>query len=139
MNRNRVNADGAELEFKLRPQDRLSIALSYTFVDLEIEDSDINLRNRPKHRAGLSVNYTVLENLQLAFNAAYVGKAFDSSIPTGEVKLDSYTRLDVALTYKWRKLSATFAIDNLLDDHYEQFVGFEQPGIRARVGVAYSF
>lgn len=139
VNRNRVNADGAELEFKLRPLDRLSIALSYTFVDLEIEDSDINLRNRPKHRAGLSVNYTVLENLQLAFNAAYVGKAFDSSIPTGEVKLDSYTRLDVALTYKWRKLSATFAIDNLLDDHYEQFVGFEQPGIRARVGVGYSF
>ena len=139
VNRNRVNADGAELEFKLRPLDRLNIALSYTFVDLEIEDSDINLRNRPKHRAGLSVNYSISENLQLAFNAAYVGKAFDSSIPTGDVKLDAYTRVDVALNYKWRKLTATFAVDNLLDDRYEQFVGFEHPGIRARVGVGYSF
>ncbi len=139
VNRNRVNADGGEFEFRLRPLDRLSISLSYTYVDLEIEDSDINLRNRPKHRAGLSVNYAVSDALQLAFNAAYVGKAFDSSIPTGEVELDSYTRVDVALTYKWRNLSATFAIDNLLDDHYEQFVGFEQPGIRARVGIGYSF
>lgn len=139
VNRNRVNADGAELELRLRPLDRLQIALSYTYVDLEIEDSNINLRNRPKHRAGLSVNYAILDGLQLAFNAAYVGKAFDSSIPTGEVKLGSYTRVDVALTYKWRNLSATFTIDNLLDDHYEQFVGFEQPGIRARVGVGYSF
>ena len=139
VNRNRVNADGAELEFKVRPLDKLSIALSYTFVDLEVEDSDINLRNRPKHRAGLSVNYSILENLQLAVNAAYVGKAFDSSIPTGEVKLDSYTRVDVALNYKWRNLLATFAIDNLLDERYEQFVGFQQPGIRARVGVGYNF
>ncbi len=139
VNRNRVNADGGELELRLRPLDRLAIGLSYSYVDLEIEDSDINLRNRPKHRAGLSINYTVSDSLQLAFNAAYVGKAFDSSIPTGEVELDSYVRADVALTYKWRNLSATFAIDNLLDDNYEQFVGFEQPGIRARVGVGYSF
>ena len=139
VNRNRVNADGAELELRLRPLDRLNIALSYTYVDLEIEDSNINLRNRPKHRAGLSVNYAILDSLQLALNAAYLGKAFDSAIPTGEVKLDSYTRVDVAINYKWRKLSATFAIDNLLDDHYEQFVGFAQPGIRARVGVGYSF
>ena len=103
--------------------------MSYTYVDLEVEDSNIKWRNRPKHRAGPSINYAILDSLQLAFNAAYVGKAFDSAIPTGEVKLDSYTRVDVALNYKWCGLTATFAIDNLLDDHYEQFVGFEQPEI----------
>jgi vitamin B12 transporter len=139
VNRNRVNADGAEVEFKVRPIERLSLGLSYTYVDLEIENSNINLRNRPKHRASLSLNYAITDALQLAFNAAYVGKAFDSAIPTGEVELDSYTRVDAALTYRWRNLSATFALDNLLNDKYEQFIGFEQPGIRARVGVGYRF
>ena len=32
----------------------------------------------------------------------------------------------------WKAITGTFAIDNLFDSHYEQYVGFEQPGIRAR-------
>ena len=34
---------------------------------------------------------------------------------------------------------ATFAIDNALNDKYQQFIGFENPGIRARAGIGYRF
>ena len=52
VNRNRVNADGAELELKVGPLEKLSIVLNYTFVDLEIEDSDINLEPAPSIARG---------------------------------------------------------------------------------------
>jgi outer membrane receptor protein involved in Fe transport len=45
----------------------------------------------------------------------------------------------VALSYTWKAVTATFAIDNLFDSDYEQYVGFVQPGIRARAMVTARF
>jgi outer membrane receptor protein involved in Fe transport len=69
-----------------------------------------------------------------------VGTSFDSSIATGDVELPSYTRVDV--TGVWQispKLETYLAIDNLTDQQYEQFVGFEVRGIAPRLGVKFNF
>ena len=70
----------------------------------------------------------------------YVGGAYDSSIPTGEQRLDAWNRVD--LNVQWRatsRLRLALAVDNLLDAGYEEVIGFPAPGIRPRFTVAYSF
>ena len=73
-------------------------------------------------------------------NAIFVGKVLDSSIPTGDVELDGYARVDTSVTWTINEyLKTYFAVDNLFDTDYEQFVGFKAPGIRPRIGVQGKF
>ena len=69
-----------------------------------------------------------------------IGETFDSSIPTGDMFLDSYNRVDVTTTYRPSDLfNLVFSIDNILDEDYEHAIGFPSPGARARLGVRYLF
>lgn len=71
--------------------------------------------------------------------ATYVGSSFDSSIATGDVRLPGYTRVDVDAVWKLsRRVEAYVSVDNLTDERYEQFVGFEARGILPRAGVRLS-
>ena len=70
---------------------------------------------------------------------AYVGTSLDSSIATGDVTLPSYTLVDMSASWQVSpKFEAYAAVDNLTDQHYEQFVGFEVRGIMPRIGVKFS-
>ena len=72
--------------------------------------------------------------------ATYVGSSLDSSIPTGDVRLDAYTRVDVSASWQLSsRFEAYLAIDNLIDQEYEEFIGFEARGIAPRAGVRFSF
>ena len=69
-----------------------------------------------------------------------VGKTFDSSIPTGDMYLESYNRVDVTATYSpSENLDVLFSMDNLLDEEYFEAIGFPSIGARARVGIRYGF
>ena len=77
-----------------------------------------------------------LETLQLSLTTLFVGSLLDSSIPTGDLVLDRYTRVDFAATWDfWEQASLSFAIGNLLNKKYEEAVGFPSPGISPRVGL----
>jgi outer membrane receptor protein involved in Fe transport len=71
--------------------------------------------------------------------ASYVGSSFDSSIATGDVRLPGYTRVDFDTVWQLSEhVEAYVSIDNLTDERYEQFVGFESRGILPRAGVRWS-
>ena len=76
---------------------------------------------------------------RLSAAATYVGSSFDSSIATGDVRLGAYTRVDVSAAWQVSpRLETYLAIDNLTDEQYEQFVGFEARCIAPRLGVKFS-
>ena len=139
VNRDTVESRGVEISIASKPLQRLDAGLSYTYVRTEIVQSGDELRNRPRHRASLSLGYQLDQASRLTWNTVYVGSALDFSVPTDEVKLSAYTRTDVGFTYRWNQFSATAAIDNLFDDDYEEFVGFTNPGRRFRVGLSATF
>lgn len=132
VNRDSAEAEGIEAQITVRPFDSLGITGSYTHVETDILNSSDNLRNRPKDRASITVSYAISQPWQLTWNTTYVGEFYDFSVPTGDVKADSYTRSDVAVSYKWQRYTATVAVDNVFDENYESFVGFENPGVRLR-------
>ena len=62
------------------------------------------------------------------------------SVTTGDMFLDDYNRLDVAATYRYSdRVNLVLSVDNLLDDDYEQAIGFPSPGARARLGLRFVF
>ena len=140
VNRNRVDSHGVELAGRYSTSDAWAFDASVTNVKSRIASTGGELRNRPEWRGGVGAHWTPWTALRLSASATYVGESFDSSIPTGDVELDAYTRIDVSAAWQVSdKFQTYLAIDNLTDEKYEQFVGFESRGFMPRAGVKFSF
>ena len=139
VNRNRVDSQGFELSGWYEHGD-WRLDASVTQARSRIASTGGELRNRPEWRAGAGAQWQPNERLKLSATASYVGSTFDSSIATGDERLPDYTLLNVAASWRFsQEIEAWVAIDNLADQQYQQFVGFEVRGILPRAGVRVSF
>jgi vitamin B12 transporter len=140
VNRDRVDSEGFELAGSMKAGDDWKLDASVTQAKSRIASTGGELRNRPEWRAGAGAHWSPQESLTFTAAVTYVGTTFDSSIPTGDVHLPSYTLVDLSASWQVsKKLEAYLAIDNLTDEQYQQFVGFEVRGIAPRAGVRFSF
>ncbi len=140
VNRNRVDTRGVELAATLRAADAWLVDASVTHATSEIASTGDPLRNRPEWRGGLAVHWTPVPALRFSAAATHVGTSPDSSIATGDVRLDAYTRVDLSAVWQLSPMFETYlAVDNATDERYEQFVGFESRGISPRAGVKLTF
>jgi iron complex outermembrane receptor protein/vitamin B12 transporter len=140
VNRNRVDTQGLELAGRLALADDWQLDASVTHVENRVASTGNELRNRPEWRAGAAAHWQPLAALRLSAAVTYVGDSLDSSIPTGDVRLDAYTRVDVSAAWQLSPRFETYvAIDNLTDQQYEEFVGNVTRGIIPRAGVRFSF
>jgi vitamin B12 transporter len=138
VNRNRVDSQGVELAGRLGVGEQWMLDASVTNAKSRIASGG-ELRNRPEWRAGLGAHWAPSATLKFSAAATYVGSSLDSSIPTGDVEMPSYTTLDVSAVWKVSPRFETYlVVDNLTDEQYEQFVGFEVRGISPRLGVKFS-
>lgn len=139
VNRNRVDTEGFELAGRARLSEQWQLDASLTQAKSRIAGSGAQLRNRPEWRGGLGAHWTPFAALELSAAATYVGSSLDSSVATGDVRLSSYTRIDVSAALQVSpKFQAYLAIDNLTDEKYEEFIGNEARGILPRAGVKVS-
>jgi outer membrane cobalamin receptor len=139
VNRNRIDTRGFELEGRLSVAEKWQLDASITQAKSEVASTGNGLRNRPEWRGGVGAHWTPTQALTFTATVAYVGTSLDSSIATGDVTLPSYTLVDLSASWQVSpKFEAYAAIDNLTDQQYEQFVGFEVRGIMPRVGVKLS-
>lgn len=128
VNRDRVRTAGAEGAVAWA-FGRGALEAQVSYVDARIDNSAERLRNRPRWTGGLEARYEPLDAVGLALRAVHVGRTLDSSIPTGDRELPSWTRLDGGV--RWR-VAAPVALrldaENLLDADYDELLGF--PGAR---------
>lgn len=140
VNLDRLDVDGVELQVELRISEQLQLQAHATHLDMDLQNSDAPLRQRPDWRGGIAVQWTPSETW--LFNASWlsVGETYDSSIPTGDRVLDAYNRFDVTATYRHSAgFNVLLSVDNAFDANYEQAIGFPAPGARARLGLRYIF
>lgn len=134
VNRDSVNADGIELGARWRVADGAMLLAHGTWVDLDVVDSDRPLRLRPERRGGVAVEWQVTPRAAIFAGWRYVGERLDASIPTGELWLPSYSRVDVSVSWELdASRSLKLAVDNLTDDRYEDAIGFPSLGTRLRL------
>jgi outer membrane cobalamin receptor len=136
VNRNRVRSRGVELAGRVRAGTHWSFDANVTHARSRITATDSELRNRPDWSAAVAARWTPIGSLTLSTVATHVGSSFDSSIATGDVRLRGYHRVDVDAAWKFSpRFEFYVSIDNLTDERYEQFVGFEERGILPMAGV----
>ena len=100
VNRNRVDTEGLELAGRYSVNDTWAVDGSVTHARSRIASTGAELRNRPDWRGGVGVHFSPTSTLRFSASATYVGESFDSSIATGDLDLDAYTRLDVSAVWK---------------------------------------
>ena len=134
VNRSRVNTNGIELGAQHQPTERFLLSAHATYTDIDVLDSDVMLRLRPDLRGGIGLLWTISASLTAHAGWQYIGERFDSSIPTGEQALPSYSRLDLALTWKLGdRTRLSVAVDNIAAARYEEAIGFPSTGRRVRI------
>lgn len=127
----------------------LSLDVSYTYTDATdfstggVANPEIR---RPEHMASLNLNQEFgggrgNANLNLSYN----GDQFDNYFPPPEyamvpVELDAYTLVDFAVSWAITPaLELTGRVSNLLDEDYEEILGFARPGRGFFAGIRGNF
>ncbi len=140
VNRNQVTTRGVELTVDYTVSEALRANLHVTNADINVQDSNVQLRQRPEWRGGLGLAWQMRQSLALNASLLYVGDTFDTSIPTGSLTMAAYHRLDLNLAWAATpKLRLNFTVDNVLNRSYREAVGFVAPGIRPRIKAEYRY
>lgn len=136
VNRDEALSRGVEASLTWQVFERLGVGGQLTYNPTELVDDPADLLNRPRLRGDVWLRWEPLDVLDFELRALFVGSVKDSSVPTEEVTLDPYQRLDLSLSYRpTRTLSLYLAIQNLLDQEYQEAVGFPTVSIRPIAGV----
>jgi outer membrane cobalamin receptor len=139
VNRESVTARGGEMQVGFAPMRGVRVEAATTRVRHR-SASGTPLRNRPMQRTSVSLQWRLDDALELHASWLHVGRTRDFSVPTGDVSLAAQDRLDIALGKRLNEhFSLEIALDNVLDRRAEAYVGFTQPGRRARLAVRGSF
>ena len=140
VNRDEVVISGVELGVSSELTDKVSINAHYTALAMDIINSSEELNKRPEHIAGVKVDWKMTSRIGVSMVANYVGSINDFSFPTGDQKLEAYTRVDVSA--RWRisqGLKGYVAVDNILNKQYSETIGSKVTGVLLRVAAQATF
>jgi vitamin B12 transporter len=145
INLGKSRARGLELSAEAAPSSLISLRAEYTYLDGEILESasldpvqaeGAALLRRPEHQASLSVR---VGNRRVSGGAhlLYVGRRLDSDfLGLGLTENDAYYRLDARLRARLHRLVEVFAAgENLLDEEYQEVLGYPALGRSLRIGL----
>lgn len=133
--------EGIEAELTYQQGD-ITVRTGYSYVNSE-EDGVDELR-RANHQASVSVLAPLpIDNMSFYAKAAYTGSRDDIYYPpypqpAQRVSLSAYTLVDLSVSYQaTSQWSAALRIDNLLDEEYQDIVGFSARERRAVLSVTW--
>jgi iron complex outermembrane receptor protein/vitamin B12 transporter len=140
VNRNEVESSGTELQLSWAASEVVSLQAQATYTDLDVKDNASVLLGRPQWKAGTFARWRLSPEWTALLDYQWTGKQLASSLHTGQTvveELDDYHRVDLAL--QWRvlpQLQVELALDNLLDEDYQNAVGFHSAGRMLRFGLS---
>jgi outer membrane cobalamin receptor len=153
VNINRSLAHGAEVEFNGRPVERLTVLASYVYTSTQILEAPLctpqnfcspllstgePLIRRPKHSGSLLLTY--LSNRWGGnLGGSFVGRRADSDFLFFNIRhAAGYARVDVGGWYALSsRITAYLNVENALNKHYEEVVGYPALGANFRVGMRF--
>lgn len=119
----------------------------YAYVTGKLTDENglqtANLYRRPKSTFGLNFTYQVIDNFLFGVNYKYTGNRTDQNFatyPSTIVTLKHYNLADLHLELKATKNLRVFGdLNNVLDQKYTDWLGYNTMGINFMLGAKYQF
>jgi len=121
-----------------QPLPQLTLRLDYTYTEATDDVLQQELLRRPKNKGTFIATWQATSALLLNLDVLAVGTWVDGSRDFSIPRLDApgYVTVNVAASYDLSRHFALFGrVDNLFDRHYENPVGFLQPGIGVFAGI----
>lgn len=134
----RATTDGIESFIAYQPLRELTLRVDYTYTQAEDDVLEQPLLRRPKHRGNFVATWQATRAWQWNLDVLAVGNWVDVSRDglTSGLSAPGYTTVNLATSYDLTPRVALFArVDNLLDRHYENPIGFLQPSIGVYAGL----
>jgi vitamin B12 transporter len=134
----RATTDGIESFIAYQPLRELTLRVDYTYTQAEDDVLEQPLLRRPKHRGSFGATWWATRAWQWNLDVLAVGNWVDVSRDglTSGLSAPGYTTVNLATSYDLTPRVALFArVDNLLDRHYENPIGFLQPSIGVYAGL----
>jgi vitamin B12 transporter len=109
---------------------RLSLRTDYTYTDAFNEITGERLLRRPRHKLGVSTAWTPIDPLTVSATVIFLGDRMDiGRYAFSASEAPDYTLVNLAAEYKLNDRVTLFGrIDNLLDEKYQDPLGFERTG-----------
>jgi vitamin B12 transporter len=136
------NRRGIEIAVSMQPVEGLRVDAGYSFVDASDQriDGGAELREvrRPRHSATIAFDYRA-GGFTLGGSAALVGNRRDTDFdlfPAQSVTLESYVLVSSRIAYEVSENIEIFGrVNNLLNEEYQDVVGYNTPGLAAYAGL----
>jgi vitamin B12 transporter len=126
-----VDSQGVELTGAYAVNNWLGIAASYTFIDSEDGNGNA-LARLPESTGNISASF----DPDGPFSGAVLVRYNGEEANTDGSELDSWTRVDLTGSYDLNDTVEIYGrIENLLDEEYQQILGYGTPGLSGSVGV----
>ena len=136
VNRSQVDINGIDISGGYDPTESVSLSAHLTYIDIQNLNSNVVLNQRPNFRGGVGLSWRISEKLSSHLSWQYIDERIDTSIPTGQRLLPSYSKLDAAFTWSLKNsVQLNLAIDNLNDSSYEEAIGFPATERRVRLSI----
>ena len=135
INISKALSNGVELGVICKVSD-FTVSTNYTYLKTHdrgttAEDYDKPLLRRPESKTAVTVNYQLLEKLNLNVRAEYVGKRDDkyyAGYSAVRITMPDYTRVDLAAIYTVIPAVKVYGrIENLFNKKYEEIYGYGTP------------
>ncbi len=131
--------EGVELEARGSLGDDIDVRASATFLDAK--ENGVREVRRPEFLASATATWTPTEQLSFTLSADHTGSQIDTDFATfSRVELPAFTL--VGLNAQWNVNDiVTFSLrgDNLLDEDYQEVVGYKSQGRGIYAGFAADF
>lgn len=138
----RATTSGAEVFAAVKPWEPLTLRADYTYTYAKDDIADTELTRRPKHKASLNATWQVTAAASVTASVTYVGSWIDvnRSGSISGLKSTPYTIANISGSYDLGHGITAFArINNLLDRHYQDPIGFLHQGLGVFGGLKIAF
>jgi vitamin B12 transporter len=136
-----ATTQGAETFVTFAVTPKLDLRADYTYTLAMDDDTGQQLIRRPKHKASLAATWRPMERVTLAATGIYVGAREDISFSgLAPARAAPYYLVNLDGSYQLTQSVVLFArVENLLNQQYQDVVGFMRPGLGVFAGVRVSF
>ena len=135
VNRSRIGADGVEWRVGRRFSGGTRLHFEGAWMRVTVPEGESDLRHRPRLQWAAGGRWPIGRDRTFGASLRHLGSRFDSSIPTGDLRLAPMTVLDLSLRQSLGPVELDLALDNALDSDAQEVIGSDVGGRRLRLSL----